>query len=75
MQLTKTIYTSTSTTNGIDVKQERGISASDVPGITQLAKLSFDHPSVVLTADAFEFYFVYKIEKPQLRVRPMGGRN
>ena len=37
--------------------------------VTQLAKLSFNHPSVVLTADVFQYF--YKINKP-LESAPRG---
>ena len=32
------------------------MSVSDVQSITQLARLGFNHPSVVLTADVFHFF-------------------
>ena len=38
--------------------------------VTQLAKLSFNHPSVVLTADVFQYF--YKISKP-LESAPRGS--
>ena len=36
--------------------EARPMSVSDVPGIPQLPKLGFNHPSVVLTADVFQSF-------------------